>query len=73
MYYGIYRAVVSGGADPESSGRIQVSVPDLPSGSVWARTCSPPGVRGRYSTGQMVWVMFEKGDLNYPVVIGVSS
>ena len=73
MYGGIYRGVVSGGADPLNS-RVQVLIPSLPAGSAqWAMTCLPPDVRGTYRTGQSVWVMFENGDLNYPVVVGVAA
>lgn len=74
MYGGIYRGIVSGGSDPQSSGRVQVSIPSLPSVSGhWAMTCLPPDLRGGYRSGQNVWVMFESGDLNYPVVMGLQS
>jgi hypothetical protein len=72
MYGGIYRGIVSGGGDPEFAGRVQVTIPALPSGSAnWALTSLPPDTRGGYRSGQLVWVMFENGDLSYPVVVGV--
>ena len=74
MYGGIYRGVVSGSGDPLSNGRVQVSIPSLPAGAAsWAMTSLPPDCRGGYRTGQFVWVMFENGDLNYPVVVGLQA
>jgi hypothetical protein len=73
VYGGIYRGVVSSVIDPQG-GRVQVMIPSLPSGSArWAQTCLPPDVRASYRTGQQVWVMFENGNLEYPVVVGVAA
>lgn len=72
MHYGVYRAVVSGTSDPENGGRVQVMIPAIPSGSsAWASTALPPDSRAGYRSGQRVWVMFEAGDVSYPVIMGV--
>jgi hypothetical protein len=72
MYYGVYRGVVSNTADPNQGGRVQVLIPAIPSGSsAWASTSLPPESRASYRSGQRVWVMFEGGDVSYPVIMGV--
>jgi hypothetical protein len=72
MHYGVYRAVVSSTSDPDQGGRVQVLVPAIPSGSsAWASTALPPESRASYRSGQRVWVMFEGGDVGYPVIMGV--
>jgi hypothetical protein len=74
MYGGLYRGVVSGGSDPQSRGRVQVTIPSLPAVSgIWALTSLPPDSRGGYRSGQPVWVMFENGNASYPVVIGLQG
>jgi hypothetical protein len=71
VYGGIYRGIVSSVIDP-LAGRVQIMIPSFPSGSArWAQTCLPPDVRANYRAGQLVWVMFENGNLEYPVVIGM--
>jgi Type VI secretion system/phage-baseplate injector OB domain len=74
MYGGIYRGVVSGGSDPQGRGRVQVTIPSLPSVSgIWALTSLSPDSRGGYRSGQSVWVMFESGNISYPVVMGLQG
>ena len=74
MYYGVYRGLVSSTSDPEQGGRVQVLIASIPSGSsAWASTALPPDSRASYRSGQRVWVMFEEGDINFPVVLGVAS
>lgn len=71
VYGGVYRGLVSGGA---AGGRVQVSFPWLDSDqTLWAAICSPPGSRARYQTGQEVFIMFERGDFNRPVVVGAAA
>lgn len=71
VHGGIYRGLVSGGG---AGGRVQVSFPWVDSSqTLWAATCTPPGVRASYQPGQTVWIMFERGDFNYPVVVGAAE
>lgn len=72
-HYGMYRAVVTGFDDPTKLQRIRVSVPRLlGTASLWAFPCLPePGATAPpVKLGQGVWVMFEGGDLQYPVYVG---
>lgn len=74
-YFGVYRAVAVTPTDPTDLKRIRVTVPALSTGDVWAfpmlraPAASMPDVRA----GDGVWVMFEGGDLNYPVWVGFYS
>ena len=78
QYVGIYRGVVTNAADPQMSGRVQVSVPAVTGGvSMWAAVCRPvgastPSVGSTSAVGRNVWVMFENGDPSRPVVMGIS-
>jgi hypothetical protein len=38
-----------------------------------ATTCLPPDCRANYQSGQEVWVMFEQGNFNRPVVVGAAA
>ncbi|NVH74227.1 baseplate assembly protein [Paraburkholderia sp. JPY432] len=76
-YYGKYRGVVTNPVDIEKRGRVQVTVPDVygPNISSWARPCLPWGgiAMGAYSVplvGANVWVEFEQGLADYPIVVG---
>jgi len=70
VYGGVYRGLVSGGG---AGGRVQVSFPWLDSDhTMWATTCLPPGSRASYQSGQEVFILFEMGDVNRPVVIGAA-
>jgi hypothetical protein len=68
LYGGVYRAIVAGGGQ---GGRVQVTLPSMDV-TTWASTCVPPGCRASYQTGQQVWVMFENGKADYPVVVGLA-
>jgi hypothetical protein len=69
--YGVYRATVVDGTDPEQSGRVQVTVPDV-SGStpVWATPSTAVGSESP-SVGGDVWVQFEGGNSEHPVWVGL--
>ena len=71
-YAGIFRARVASTADPMGARRIQVTVPDvLGQSAIWAMLCAPfGGAGGAPPAGSGVWVMFERGDPQYPVVMG---
>ncbi len=79
-FFGKYRGTVINNIDPENSGRLLVSVPDVISlvPSSWASPCvplaGPPGPpMGIYLVppiGAGVWVEFEKGDPDYPIWVG---
>lgn len=76
-YYGKYRGVVTNPIDIEKRGRLLVTVPDVygPNLSTWARPCVPWGgvAMGTYSVplaGANVWVEFEQGLADYPIVVG---
>ena len=72
-YYGLYRVLVLNNIDPEQRFRLQVSAPDLsdiplPS---WAEACVHSPQFSIPSIGDGVWIMFEAGDIDYPVWVGV--
>lgn len=73
---GLYRGVVVGTAGFETPPhKITVVVPQVTSGlGIPALPCFPTASADRVLTapskGEGVWVMFENGDLNYPVYIG---
>ncbi|CAH0250281.1 phage baseplate assembly protein V [Roseomonas sp. CECT 9278] len=74
---GIVRGIITGTMDPTRGGRIFVQLPSLGSGGAWAAVCRPVGGGGgRGGTpagapvGGAVWVAFENGDPDRPVVLG---
>ncbi|MFC7907222.1 phage baseplate assembly protein V [Streptomyces nigra] len=78
-FYGKYRGTVVQNLDPQGRGRVQVSVPAaLGDGRLaWAEACVPyagPGV-GFYAVpplGASVWVEFEQGNPQYPILAGAT-
>ena len=76
-FFGKYRGKVENNIDPMQQGRVQVSVPAvLGEGSLsWSMPCSPfagSGV-GFFTVppnGANVWVEFEGGDPDYPILGG---
>jgi hypothetical protein len=77
QFFGKYRGTVVANVDPMLLGRVQVAVPEvLGSGRLsWAVPCMPfagPGV-GFFAVppvGAGVWVEFEAGDPDYPILAG---
>lgn len=76
-YFGKYRGKVENNVDPMMMGRMQVSVPSvLGDGRLgWAMPCSPyagksVGFFAVPPTGANVWVEFEAGDPDFPIVAG---
>ncbi len=76
-FFGKYRGKVQNNIDPMQMGRVQVSVPAVlgEGRSSWAMPCSPyagSGV-GFFTVppvGANVWVEFEGGDPDYPILSG---
>jgi hypothetical protein len=72
-FYGVYRGVVYQNSDPQGKGRLRLKIPQVLADQVtdWAWPVETPGVETQTPLpGQGVWVMFEGGDLSYPIWIG---
>ena len=76
-FYGKYRGKVENNIDPMQQGRVQVSVPAVLGDTTlaWAMPCAPFGGSGvGFFTvppvGANVWVEFEGGDTDYPILAG---
>ncbi len=76
-FFGIYRGRVEANLDPMTRGRVQVSVPAvLGDGRLaWAEPCAPyaggqVGLATVPPVGTSVWVQFEGGDPDYPILVG---
>jgi uncharacterized protein involved in type VI secretion and phage assembly len=74
-YFGAYRAIVGGTADPSGGKRVQVRVPAVLGGATqWAWVCQPyGGTAALPRVGWEVLVVFEEGDPAAPIVIGSLS
>jgi hypothetical protein len=74
---GLFRGEVVNNLDPLRLGRVQITVPSVfgENPLTWAMPCVPyagPGV-GFYfipPVGAKLWIMFERGDPEYPVWVG---
>lgn len=80
IYLGPWRGKVEDNLDPEQLNRLKVRIPeiygaqksipteDLP----WASACQPSLTdKLTPDVGDVVWVLFEKGDTDYPMWLGV--
>lgn len=71
---GLHRAICADNADPEEKNRLMLIIPSI-TGEVpvgWVFGCTPPGWSGPLpQPGDGVWVMFENGDPQFPVWVGV--
>ena len=75
MYYSTYRAFVIDNNDPEHMGRVKVSVPMVFSNDTTGIWAFPNGLWGGKNygigllpeIGDMVFVEFEHGDMDYPI------
>jgi uncharacterized protein involved in type VI secretion and phage assembly len=77
QFVGVFRGIVTGNADPEQIGRVQVKVSGFAAipDALWAARCSPLAgkSKGAYfmpEPGDEVLVTFEQGDPRQPIVIG---
>lgn len=71
--YGLYRGVVANNLDPKQKGRLKIKVPQLLANETteWAWPAELSNVKIDVpEVGQGVWVMFEGGDISYPVWVG---
>lgn len=72
-FFGLYRGTVYDNKDPLDKNRLRVKVPQILGGTVteWAW---PAQSAGAYSTSpgitEGIWVMFEGGDLSFPIWTG---
>lgn len=86
LFFGIYKGFCTNNQDPEFMNRIKATVPQV-FGSVttetaWALPCTPPHIVVNPPAlepdnlitpvvGVGVWIMFEGGDIEHPVWLGV--
>jgi len=69
---GVHRGVVINNKDPLAKKRLQVEVPSvLGNAAVWVLPCLPAGNITLPDVGQGVWVIFEEGNPDMPVWVGV--
>jgi hypothetical protein len=69
---GIYKGIVQDNNDPDHMLRVRVKIPAVMADawSGWAMPCVAAGTNTAPAIGSQVWVMFEAGDVNYPVWMG---
>jgi hypothetical protein len=72
---GLHRALVFDNLDPEGRHRIRVTMRGLlgDAATDWVWPCMPVGTTSVPAIGQGVWIMFEQGDQDKPVWLGVFS
>lgn len=76
-YYGKYKAYVKETTDPLKRGRVKVECPRISKDYIsdWAEICTPfsfsnGGIHFELVKDELVWVEFEEGDLDKPIVTG---
>lgn len=76
-YFGKYRGVVTDNRDPEQTGRIRATVPEVlgEGETAWAMPCvtlplSDESGSTLPAIGANVWIEFEHGDPDYPIWSG---
>lgn len=71
---GLYRGEVINNDDPLKRGRLLVNIPSLNASggnAPWAESCLPPNYFSIPAVGEYVWIMFETGDFEHPVWMGI--
>lgn len=76
-YYSIYRGIVVDNNDPEKRGRVKIKIPglDVLESEVWAESWGQYCGKGYGEfyipeINEAVYVIFEQGDLHFPIYIG---
>lgn len=71
----IYRAIVRDNRDPAAKGRLKVIIPTLSGDSIteWIWPVISSGYLVIPKPGKQVWVLFENGDREVPVWIGMTE
>lgn len=75
---GIWKGIVEDTTDPNNLGRMRIRVPEIhgTQGNIptvdlpWSGVCLPAHSFAIPVVGDGVWVMFEKGDVHFPVYMG---
>lgn len=73
-YPGVYRGTVYSNRDPANQGRLRIQIPQLlaTAPTEWAWPIHREVIQEKLpEVGQGIWVMFEGGDLDFPVWLGV--
>ena len=72
LYAGIYKGIVC--SKRVSRGRVRCQIPEVmgESPSAYCELCWT-GTRPSFKVKDTVWVMFENGDVNKPVIVGRSN
>ncbi len=72
--FALHRAIVESSRDPQRAYRLLVRVPDVSNVTEWANPSVPytadPRLIALPPSGEVVWVLFEGGDISQPVWIG---
>lgn len=73
-YSGVYRGTVYSNRDPANQGRLKIQIPQLLAATPteWAWPVTDEIVQNKLpEVGQGVWVMFEGGNIDFPIWLGV--
>ncbi len=68
---GVFRGSVYDADDPEGRGRLRLMIPQVFGGapSTWAEPTQAPSTKDVPEINDLVWVMFEGGDINRPIYV----
>jgi hypothetical protein len=71
-YIGKYRGVVVSNDDPMQQNRLEVSVPEVDSSTIWATPSDDVKYNDPPDVGATIWIEYENGDPAYPQWVGVA-